>query len=234
MRLWQKFLSLLRAREGVAQFVFRSDGVASRARKRVAQFVFRSDGVASRARKRVAQFVFRSDGVAAMEFALNLPILLLLSFGGFEVSRFLLIQQKTDKIAYIVADVISQSTSSNLSNTQINQILIAAAKVMEPMTFGADGYVIVNSVTKTGTNAPKVSWQRTGGGTMTKASQVGVANGTATMPGGITLADKDNVIVVEVFYRYTPLFGAGYLASQQFYRAAMYKPRLGSLTTAPT
>jgi Flp pilus assembly protein TadG len=205
MRLLQKFTQLLRARDGVA---------ATRAR--------------------IAQFICRSDGVAAMEFALNLPLLLLLSFGGFEVSRLLLIQQKTDKIAYIVADVISQSTTSTLSNAQITQIMTAAAQVMNPMTFGPNGYVIVNSVTKTGNNSPKVSWQRTGGGTMTKTSQVGAVNGTATLPGGITLVDKDNVIIVEVFYNYTPLFGAGYVASKQFYRTAIYKPRLGSLTTAPT
>lgn len=178
------------------------------------------------------------EGVAAMEFALNLPILLLLAFGGFEVSRFLLIQQKTDKIAYIVADVISQSTTSTLSNAQITQIMTAAAQVMNPMTFGPKGFVIVNSVTQTGAptanNQPKVSWQRTGGGTMTKASQVGTVAGNATLPGNITLVDKDNVIVVEVFYNYTPLFGANYVAAKQFYRTAIYKPRLGSLTTAPT
>ncbi len=174
------------------------------------------------------------EGIAALEFALNLPLLLILGFGGFELSRYLLIQQKTDKIAYIVADVIAQSTSSTLSNAQITQILTAAAQVMQPIPFGADGFVIVNSVTKTGTAAPKVSWQRTGGGTMTRPSIVGQPNGTATLPGGITLVDKDNVIVVEVFYRYTPMFGGSYVASQQLYRNAIYKPRLGALTTSPT
>lgn len=194
--------------------------------------------VAPGKRKRLAQFLLRSDGVAAMEFALNLPLLLILGFGGFEVSRLLLAQQKTDKIAYIVADVISQSTTSTLNNAQISQILTAAAQVMNPFPFGAKGFVIVNSVTQTGvpsvSNKPKVTWQRTGGGSMTKPSQVGTSGNNAVLPGGITLVDKDNVIVVEVFYQYTPLFGAGYVASQQFYRTATYKPRLGSLTTVPS
>lgn len=183
---------------------------------------------------KLRRFLAAREGVAAMEFALNLPLLLLLGFGGFEVSRFLLVNQKTDKIAYIVADVVAQSTSSTLTKTQLDQILTAAAQVMQPMTFGANGYVIVNSVSKSGTNPAKVSWQHKGGGTMTRASAVGTSGNNATLPGGITISDKENVIVVEVFYQYSPLFGAGYMPAKEFYRTTIFKPRLGALTTAPT
>jgi hypothetical protein len=185
---------------------------------------------------KLQKFIADRKAIAAMEFALTVPLLLLLGFGGFETSRYVLIQQKTDKVAYIVADIVAQNTSSTLTLAQINGIFAAAAQVMNPFAFNVNGYVIVNSILQTGPNPPnnpQLAWQYTGGGTMTSSSQIGTAGGNATLPAGMVLNDKDNVIVVEVFYQYTPLFAAGYISPKIFYRTAIFKPRLGSLTTKP-
>jgi hypothetical protein len=41
------------------------------------------------------------------------------------------------------------------------------------------------------------------------------------------------VIVAEVFYRYTPLFSNFMPVETQLYKTAVFRPRLGSLTSAP-
>ena len=183
----------------------------------------------------LTRFWRRRDGVAAMEFALLAPLLLLMGFGAFEVTRYLLVEEKSDKIAYIIADVIAQDTTTTLTLSELNDVMAAATKIMDPFPFGASGYVIVSSVSRTGsTNPMKVAWQYKGGGTMVRPSKVGVVNGTAVLPGNMSIADKENVIVVEVYYMYTPLFAAGYVNALELYRTAIFKPRLGALTTAPT
>lgn len=171
-------------------------------------------------------------GAAAAEFAIMFPVLLLLLLGGFEISRFLLIHQKADKVAYTVTDVVAQSTS--VTNAQLALVMSAAAQIMQPFTFGANGRVIVSSVYQNGTNPPVVRWQYAGGGTLSRTSQIGTVNGNATLPGGLTLNDRDNVIIAEVYYSYVPVFSGGLMTARDIYKNAIFKPRLGALTTPPT
>lgn len=186
-------------------------------------------------------YIFRifkdRTGIAATEFAITAPLMLLLSIGGFDLARYMLINQKAEKLAYTVSDVISQS-NTNLTNAQVTQIMNASTQIMLPYPFGTAGVVIVTSVTQTGnysaSNPAKVSWQRTGGGSLSKPSLVGAPGLTATLPGGLTLNDKDNIIVAEVYYSYSPLFMNYILPSSTVYRTAVFKPRLGALSAAPS
>ncbi len=172
-------------------------------------------------------------GVAAMEFAIVLPFLLMVFLGGAEASRYFLIHQKAEKLAYTVADVITQSKS--LTNAQIAQTLTVSSQLMQPFTFDDDGVVILTSVYQSGViNPPSVNWQYVGGGTLSRTSKIGVPNYYATLPGGLSLADKDNVIIAEVYYRYKPLFGSAAFAEKDLYKTVIFKPRLGNLTTPPT
>jgi Flp pilus assembly protein TadG len=178
-------------------------------------------------------FFSNASGIVATEFALMAPVLLLLFLGGFEVTRFILLQQKTEKVAYTIGDVVTQNTT--ITNAQLAQIVTAASQIMQPYTFGANGVVIVSSVYQTGTvNPPTVRWRYTGGGTLARTSTVGNVNGNATLPAGLTLNDKDNVIIAEVYYRYSPMFSGGVVGTQDIYKSTVFKPRLGALTTPPT
>lgn len=178
-------------------------------------------------------FFRNRDGIVATEFALMVPILLLLLLGGFEMTRFMLVHQKAEKVSYTVADVVTQNTS--ITNAQLAQIITAAAQIMQPYTFGSNGVVIISSVYQSGTvNPPTVNWQYTGGGTLSRSSQVGSVGGNATLPGGLTLNDKDNIIIAEVYYVYTPVFSGGVVGTQDIYKSTVFKPRLGALTSTPT
>lgn len=182
--------------------------------------------------RRIRVMLRAEDGMAAIEFAFAAPILLFLLLNGAEMSRALLIHQKAEKVAYTVSDVVSQATV--LTTGQLSQIVAAGAQIMEPYAFNADGVIIVSSVYQgTGLVQPVVIWQYIGGGTLPRTSRVGAISGNAILPDGLVLNAKDNVIVAEIFYRPTPAFlGEGWAATE-IYKTAIFKPRLGALTTPP-
>jgi hypothetical protein len=64
------------------------------------------------------------SGVAAIEFALILPIMLLLSFPAIDYGRYILLKQKTIKGAYALADAVSISkpilTSEDRADAEAN------------------------------------------------------------------------------------------------------------------
>ncbi len=180
-------------------------------------------------------FFLNQHGIAALEFALCAPLLLLLTLGTIEMSRFLLIHQKAEKMASSMADLIAQSQATTISIASITLLFNAASQVMNPFTFGSDGIVIITSVTRTGSSQPTVRWRQVGGGSLTGySSQIGAVNATATLPVGMVMSDKENLIVAEVYYRYTPMFGSQIVSSNVMYKTAYFKPRLGALTTPPT
>lgn len=178
------------------------------------------------------QGVLRDEhGVAAVEFALALPMLAAMFLGGFEVNRYILVHQKVEKVTYTVADVVAQSQS--VTESQLDQIFVAAEEIMRPYDFGDDGVVIVTSVSKSGTETSKVRWRYSGGGSLSRNSEVGAVGGTASLPGGLTLNAGDNVIIAEVYYRYHPVLEGTAVSESDIYKTAIFKPRLGALVTTP-
>lgn len=173
-------------------------------------------------------------GLAYLEFAISIPFLLVLLLGSIEVTRYILIAQKVEKVAVTLSDVVAQSAT--ITSSEMGNIIKAAAQVMQPFTFNSNAYVIVTSVTQTGapsvSNRPKVNWQYTGGGTWTQSSHIGTTGNDATLPTDFSLNDKDNVIIAEVFYNFTPLINNNILiGTTSIYKIGVYKPRLGSLST---
>lgn len=169
------------------------------------------------------------EGVAYIEFAITLPFLLALFMGSVDVTRYILIAQKVEKVSSTVSDLVAQH--DNMSTSQLNILIQAAGEVMKPYSFGAGGYVIVTSVTKTGTNAPRVNWQYTGGGTWTQNSLIGAPGNLANMPANFTMNSNENVIIAEVFYNYSPLISNSVITAGQIYKLSVHKPRLGALNS---
>ncbi len=169
--------------------------------------------------------------MAAVEFALCLPFLLALFMGAVEVSRYIIIAQKVEKSAVTISDVVAQEKT--VGSTAMGQLITAGSQVMQPYTFGPNGYVIISSVTQTQRQQQPaiVNWQYKGGGSWTQPSQIGTSGSVATLPAGFTLSTGDNVIIAEVYYNYTPLLVNSVLTGGTIYKTAYFKPRLGTLTT---
>jgi Flp pilus assembly pilin Flp len=84
-------------------------------------------------------------GVAAIEFALLLPMLIALLIGCLEVTFKIWSTQKAEKLAVTLSDVIAQSTA--VSNSDLQSLIGAVDKIMDPFAFGADeGKIIISSL----------------------------------------------------------------------------------------
>ncbi len=176
-------------------------------------------------------------GVAAIEFGLVLPVLVVLFIGCLEVTFKIWSTQKAEKLAVTLADVIAQSQEVTVSDLQ--SLVTSIDKIMEPFPFGNNGVVYISSVylpqpedDEDDPGDPIVNWQYKKGA-FSAVSRVGVENGVADLPNGFSLAVRDNVIVAEVIYKYTPIAPGVMFDEATIYRRAFFKPRLGALTDKP-
>lgn len=171
--------------------------------------------------------------MAAVEFALTLPLWIVLLLGVSDGAYCLLVNEKADRIAYSVTDIVTQYQTITQAN--LSDISLAASQLMQPFPFSSKGVIIVSSVYKPAGQSPYICWQYTGGGTLNQGSAIGSVGGSPKLPNGLTLNDNDNVIITEVYYAFTPIFiNAGLLSSNTVYRTAIYKPRLSPLITTPS
>ncbi|MEJ0010824.1 MAG: TadE/TadG family type IV pilus assembly protein [Alphaproteobacteria bacterium] len=172
-------------------------------------------------------------GVAVAEFALVLPVLMTFFYGCIEVTRYILAVQKTEKLAFTVANVVAQEKT--VTNADLTSLLSATDHIMDPFAFEANGTVLISSLYRAqGASGATVNWQYTGGGTLAAISHLGAVGATPAMPGGFTFDNKENVIAAEVFYKFSPLITTRFFSTTTVYRVAFYKPRLGALTASPS
>ena len=169
------------------------------------------------------------DGLAYLEFALILPILLALLLGGIEISRYIQTSQKVDKLTHTIVDLVAQAPQ--ISEGELDQIMIAAQHVMQPHNFTDDGVIIVSCVGYNEFDQLVVKWQHQGGGNLSRSSAIGAEGTAATVPADFTVEDRDNVIIAETFFSFSPIVNEEFVQDIEFYRTAFYLPRLGELDT---
>ncbi len=182
-------------------------------------------------------FSSEQHGVVLVEFAMLLPFLMLLTAGSFEVGRYALLTQKTDRIAATVGDLVAREEA--LTATEIDNLFSATDFLARPFDFADDGMVVITSVIGRDGQEPLIIGQRSRGAITGQASKVGVLNGDALLPdvftddGGQTLEDGETVIVAEVFYDYEPYMAGslGFFEDMVFYRTAFFRPRLSETIT---
>lgn len=180
---------------------------------------------------RIRRFLGDARGALLTEFAMAFPILIVLVIGGFELGRYVLLQQKLQSVAVETADLVAQAET--ISAAEVDNILVAVDHIMTPFELGNEGVVIVTSIGATGTDPPRVNWQRTGGGGLSATSLLGGPGDDAVLPEGFVVRAGESVIVSEVFYDYEPLMMMNLvpLPSSQLYNESMLRPRFGTLST---
>lgn len=168
------------------------------------------------------------SGVSAIEFALVLPILALLGAGTIEFGRLILLTQKLQNGSFILADLTARDKT--LSEEQLGNIFLALNNLIQPFEFTDSGTAVVTSVGAAADDAPVVNWQRSGAGELAATSQLGAPGEAANLPGALSIAAGETIIVAEVFYDYRPLFGLT-AEPRTLRKVAYFKPRLGTLDT---
>lgn len=172
----------------------------------------------------------RRGGLIA-EFAAAMPVLVLLLLGGVEVSRFALLNQKMDRLATAMGDLVAQAET--LTVVELDQLFLAAGHVAAPFDVQMNGNIIITSASipagQPAGSPAIINWQRKSGALVT-SSEIGAVSSSATLPGGLA-APNQTVITAEVFYDFTPLLVGALVPPQRIYHRAFFRPRVGALTT---
>lgn len=150
-----------------------------------------------------------SRAVSAVEFAILLPLLLVLYIGGAETGQAIAIYRKVSLTSYTLADLVSQysavcaTTTSNSSQVgSLPDLLSISTSVMLPYAATGAQMVVAGISNKSGSN--NVDWSYGLNATSWTTN--------AAPPTGITVASSvipnsgDQVVVVQTNYTYTSAF----------------------------
>lgn len=186
--------------------------------------------ILSKTRRNARRLAADNKGVAGIEMAVITPVLLLLLCGGGEIAMYIRSHFQVSQMASTVADAVSRYEAITASD--ITSIFSASSEIMGASDFSESGYVILSSVSRANGGNPTVTWQCKGGASASQ-SRIGALSKVAALPGSLVLDTTDNVIVAEVFYKHTTIFDEFIPLERQLYKTAIFRPRLGSLTSVP-
>ena len=146
---------------------------------------------------------FRTDrrGVSAVEFALIMPLMLMLYAGSIEFSEALAVDRKATRVASTVGDLITQY--SEISQSDVTDIMQAATAIMQPYSTAPLG-VTVYAVTLKADGTQKVAWSYASG-TATKPAKDGPP--PELVPSEIMVAGTETV-VTKVQYHFVSPFSS--------------------------
>ena len=192
-----------------------------------------------------------ASGMAAVEFALLLPLLLLIYLGGFDVMRMVRAADKVESASKTLADLTAQEPNYADPASEISTLIQASAIAASPFN-DANLTITVSaidlSVNGTTCCTAKVNWSITQGGTLRPCNktlrQIGPTDAWAidTIPAkigtqGIVLVNAlqtyvSSVIVTDVSYSYTGITpGISGLLSKTMWRHSYSVPRSGGQVT---
>jgi len=157
-------------------------------------------------------------GMAATEFALTVPILIILFVGCYQFSDALMLYRKMTRMTRTIADVTAQNTK--LSAADVNSILQTSTQVMTPYdTSSVQMYVMQVKVDGSGNG--KVDWAQSSSNTTPP-----VVGSTVTLPSTIGNTVKNGyLIVAKVNYTYVPKIVPAEFGSIPLADTSMMLPR---------
>lgn len=143
------------------------------------------------------RFVASTRAVAAIEFAMILPILMVLFLGSFDGGRAIAIYMKVRSATYALDAITNQYTT--LQASDMTGIMGAITQMMAPYP-SAPAVITISQIKINASKNATYSFS---------VSQGGTAHGlgsTAPVPSNLAIANT-YLIFAEVSYTYTPLYG---------------------------
>ncbi|WP_436215736.1 TadE/TadG family type IV pilus assembly protein [Bradyrhizobium sp. LjRoot220] len=134
-------------------------------------------------------------GIAAVEFAMVVPLMLVLFFGTVEFSSGIAVDRKVTLMARTLSDLTSQNVS--VTSTQLNNIFNASTSIMTPYPASEVNARIVELYVDANLSVKQI-WSATSG--------AAPPSGTVTIPAALKVADT-YLIYSEVSYNYKPAIG---------------------------
>jgi Flp pilus assembly protein TadG len=167
------------------------------------------------------RFVADRRGTSAVEFAVLLPLMLIMYFGSIQITDAISADRQVTLVASTVAEITSQY--SQVSSTDVSNILGAASAVLAPFPV-ANASVTLSSVTIDASGNATVAWSSSLNGTQ--------RSGTVTnlIPQGL-LVPNTSVIWGEATYNYKPVIGWVITGTLQMYDQIFLRPRQSNSVT---
>jgi hypothetical protein len=202
-------------------------------------------------RHRLGSFIRRQRGASTVEFAFLVPVVLILLLMGFDTGRYVLATERIQEVANSVAEMLSQTGTAvspivpTLAGDGVVQDSDLHYYYDSAMATYPDVLAVANatgtfwwklltvqmtSIKFTPANCtasctPTVMWttgSRSCDSTITAVADTSTYSPT-TLPTDVY--GPGSVIVVDVFYTFTPTFGAAYMPSISIERSAYMAPR---------
>ncbi|MCA1451912.1 pilus assembly protein [Bradyrhizobium sp. BRP22] len=162
-------------------------------------------------RRQVSALVHDCRGVAATEFAMIVPIMLVLFFGTVELSSAIAIKRKLTLVGRGVSDLTSQSLDS-INTTGMQNAFAASGAILLPYSLTPLN-ATVSEVFIDSNKIAKIQWSQSATVAMVGGSPQATLTAsprkpkdTVTVPGGL-LVPNTWLIWSEVSYTYTPTVG---------------------------
>lgn len=184
----------------------------------------------------LARFLANEDGVALVEFAVSLPVLLLVFTGIVELSRYALYMDKLDTAAMQSLEVINRSLKVQSSDLHMlySQALPELIKPFSDANFSMVVTMVVWPLKTGQTCSPRAAWQWKSG---VIASQVAPGKNAKANIGLVPLMPNDYVVTVELEANYKPLLNVALLKDwfngNRNYTLVYGRPRYGAFGRDP-
>lgn len=147
-------------------------------------------------------------GTSLIEFALAVPILLILYGASVEISDAIACNRKVAVTTRTVADLVAQNTTGTTSATEVDATLAASTQVMSPYS-ASKATIVITEVTTDYFLNTTVVWSRAINGTALRANSSVTIPAVMKIPGSYFLLSS-------VQYNYTPAFNFGLVGPKTF------------------
>ena len=138
-------------------------------------------------------------GTAMIEFAITLPVLLMLYLGCVQICEVVTVYRKATTTARTLADLSTQYVS--LSNSEIDTIMNASSQVMAPYP-SSNLKMVITHITVNAAGIAKVDWSKKSA----NAPAADAVNSTYSVPADMNIPST-SMIVAKVNIDYTARIG---------------------------
>lgn len=157
-------------------------------------------------------------GVAAVEFALVVPVVIVVYLAGFEVMEASTVYRKLTDTTVQMANVTAQYTT--MSSTDVSNVLGASSQIMTPYPT-TNLSIVLSEVTTNSSGVGKVTWSQ-------QYQATALATGsTVTMPSGYRTPNT-SYILVQTTYAYQPVIGQAFVSPISMTNQIFMLPRSSS------
>lgn len=165
------------------------------------------------------------SGIALVEFAISLPVLMVMATTGLEVANYVITAKRISEIAILVSDNASRMGAQNaisnkpISEAEINDVFIGADLQAGTLKLGQYGRIVLSSLQRNASGGQTIKWQRCfGSPAFPPAYGIEGSGATGTSYPGmgpasnrITASPGEAVMVVEITYAYQTVTPIGRL-----------------------